>query len=87
MVEAAPAKKKLLVEKFNFKHLQTPAVPTSPNAHLVISLNEPSRTYRAGQKIQGFVKTVIYGRFDAKSLTLRFQGFNRASYLPTKEST
>lgn len=57
----------------------------SQNAHLVIDLSEPGRNYKAGEKIEGVIKVLVDGYFDANSISLRLNGVDKASFLPVSE--
>lgn len=70
-----------MVDKANFKHLLSTGSPTSTNAHMVIELMDPGRNYRAGEKINGVIKVVIDGEFDASSISLRLYGVDKASFM------
>lgn len=77
---------KPLVDKHNFKHLLSAGAPVSLNAHMVIDLAEPGRNYKAGEKIEGVIKVLVDGYFDAHSISLRLYGVDKASFLPMSES-
>jgi hypothetical protein len=48
---------------------------------MVIELADPGRNYHAGEKIEGVIKVVIDGEFDASSISLRIYGVDKASFM------
>jgi len=77
---------KPLVDKQNFKHLLSAGARTSTTSHMIIELTEPGRNYKAGENIEGVIKVLIDGYFDAASISLRLYGVDKASFLPMSES-
>lgn len=54
-----------LVEKFNFKPLLMPDLPRSSNALVTMEFSDPDTSFCAGKPLDGVVKVVVYGTFDA----------------------
>lgn len=81
MVESQKPVSVGMVDKDNFKHLLSPGSATSKTAHMVIELADPGRNYHAGEKIEGVIKVVIDGEFDASSISLRIYGVDKASFM------
>ena len=74
-----------MVDRNKFKHLLTGGAGTSTYAHMVIELKDPGRNYKAGERIEGNIKVLVDGYFDAVSLTLRLYGVDKASFTPTAD--
>jgi hypothetical protein len=55
-------------------------------SHMIIELAEPGRNYKAGENIEGVIKVLVDGYFDAASISLRLYGVDKASFLPMSES-
>lgn len=74
------------MDKNNFKHLLSAGARVSMTSHMIIDLVEPGRNYRAGESVEGVIKVLVDGYFDASSISLRLYGVDKASFLPMSES-
>lgn len=74
------------MDKNNFKHLLSAGARASMTSHMIIDLVEPGRNYRAGENVDGVIKVLVDGYFDASSISLRLYGVDKASFLPMSES-
>lgn len=76
MVESSEpaAAKNPMLDRANFKHQLTSTLPVSKDSFIVIELADPVRSYKAGETIQGIVRIVVNGYFNASSVTLRLYG-------------
>ena len=68
------------IKENNLNHILTPQDRFSTNAHILIELKNPGSYYKAGEKIEGTVKVLVDGQFDATAVSLQLYGFKKAIF-------